>query len=214
MPSRKRSTILTAGLATFFLLLAFAACSETGTPSPTAAPTPRATYAPAPTPAPAFNVAGVRAELEAAKALWGAKGSADYTVEYEAFLGTSFVPMQLTVRDGVIVQAKYLGRGRRGKPVEPEFDWRLKTIEGLFEEIRVSVAGRAWKMSAEYDPHYGYPRKFGVTYSPNLVDDYFGGGFSNYQPLDPSAGPEPSSLRPKLARRLPRVAEGRIPGES
>ena len=138
---------------------------------------------------------------------------ADYTVEYEAFLGTSFVPMQLTVRDGVIVQAKYLGKGRRGKPVEPEFDWRLKTIEGLFEEIRVSVAGRAWKMSAEYDPHYGYPRKFGVTYSPNLVDDYFGGGFSNYQPLDPSAGPEPSSLRPKLGR-LPRVAEGRIPGES
>ena len=38
MPSLKRSTILTAGLATFFLLLAFAACSETGTPSPTGHP--------------------------------------------------------------------------------------------------------------------------------------------------------------------------------
>lgn len=145
-----------------------------------------------PTPEPQYDVEKALVELAAARSLWESKGSDDYTVNYQAFLYLAYVPTRLTVKDGVIVSAEYLTSLEYGEPLEPRAMMQLRTIDGLFDEIEDALSGHpAWEMSAQYNPDYGYPTDFGVSYS-NITDDYFSGGFSMYQPFVPATSPAPS----------------------
>ena len=190
----------------FILILAGCDGGEAATPTPTPWPTHTPTPTPwpthTPTPEPVYDVEEARAELAAASSLWESRGSDDYTIEYEAFLYLSYVPTRLTVRDGVITSAEYLTEFEYGEPVEPGAIYGLRTIDGLFAEIARALSGfPAWNMSAEYDPYYGFPIDFGASYT-NTPDDYFSGGFSNYQPLAPfapAATPE-ASLPPRISQ--------------
>lgn len=208
---------LIAGVVTILLLLPLTACAETPTP------TPKPTRV-----APTYDVEKAKADLEAARKLWEATGSDDYMIDLRAFLDLSFVPTRLTVRDGVVVSVEELRRNR--PPIEPG-ETGIMTVDEMFDDIDSNLRSRpAYSLSAEYDPVHGFPTDYDVSWnypSPEIIvfDAYFGGGFSNYQPLDPAppaAGPEPASmpvaqLGPYLdSRVIPTVEEvmekGLLPG--
>ena len=166
--------------------------TSTTVPVPTLSPTSTPTPTPTPTPTLTYDLEAARDELAAARALWGSRGSNDYTVEYEALLWLAKIPTRLTIRDGVITSAVYLTESKYGAPVEPRVWYGLRTIDGAFSEIESAVTFRpVFYMSAAYDPYYGFPISFGITYA-NEADNHFSGGFSNYQPL----APEPSGVDP------------------
>ena len=171
-----------------FLLLTPSACTDVVTP------TPAPTVTPNPTPEPVYDVEEARAKLAAARALWESKGSEDYTIEYTAFLWLSYVPLRLTVRNGVVESAKFLEGRDSGMPIPPRAMYAVRTIDGLFDEIEDALSGRpAWNMGAEYDAELGYPREFGVSYT-DTPDDYFGASICCYKPLDPSPPQATSTL--------------------
>lgn len=182
MSSRGQSATLTVALATL-LLVACIACSEPPAPTATAVPTP------APTAAPGFNVGRAKAELAAARNLWAAKGASSYQI---VFKSRAIPSIRLYVVDGVVEQTEYtIG----GQPVEGDKMAHVLTVDGVFGKIEASVLGRpVWRMSASYDPNYGFPEAF--SYSRNypdreieIIDDHFFIQLSEYQPASPASEP-------------------------
>lgn len=188
-------------LVTLPFLLTFAACDggELATPMLTATPTgetvadaarrdvatPTPTVTPTPTPEPLYDIEEARAELAAARDIWESKGSEDYTIEYFAWLGTSGVPLRLTVRNGVIESAEFLEGRDAGMPVPPDYMIDVLTIDGLFDKIEATLSRIRPHVSWEYDAEFGYPRNFEVTYSITVADSYFEAGICCYTPLAP-----------------------------
>ena len=184
-----------------FLLLTLSACTDVATSTPMLTPT--VTRASTPTPEPVYDVEVAKAEVAAARALWEFNGSDHYTIEYGAFLYLSWVPIRLTVRNGVIESATFLEGRDAGMPVPPNAMWAVLTIDGLFDEIERVLGRPAWNMSAEYDAELGYPRDFGVSYT-NTPDDYFAASICCYKPLahpPPTMPPATSTLSQDLGKR-------------
>ena len=166
---------------------------------------------PAPTPTPAYKA---MAELAAAEALWRARGSDDYTIEYTVFVRPrGDMPLRLTVRNEVLESITSLSKSYYSQPVTLD-DWYITealrwapsplpmalTIDGLFDMVETALRERQselesyssrwwnthWGVRVAYDPDWGYPREFTVTgYRGGETTEWFDATLRNYEPLDP-----------------------------
>jgi len=103
--------------------------------------------------------------LTAATRRWAANGVANYDLELELW-GQREGTIRTKVRNGVIVEHTNSGR------TPPQRSWHAWSVEGMLETIERELdilaedaaasrsATSPSALRAEFDPQYGYPRKF------------------------------------------------------
>ena len=106
------------------------------------------------------------AELEEAQALWDSAGPAGYEMDLEILQGRPGT-VHIEVRNGEITAMTRDGR------TPAEHTWRYWSVPGLFETVERELemaedpvhevgaaAGTRWQLRCEFDPAYGFPRRF------------------------------------------------------
>ncbi len=121
-------------------------------------------------------------QLTLAQARWNAAGVSSY--EYTLALscgecpGAWRHPRRIRVQNGLVVEAVDLVTNTPPSP-----DVRSLTVPQLFDEIREAMARRAYRLHAQFDGTYGYPRVIAVDLSKGMVDDEWGWSTEGFRPL-------------------------------
>jgi hypothetical protein len=105
-------------------------------------------------------------ELEKAEALWTSAGPSSYEMDLEILQG----------RPGTVhieVQNGEISAMTRDSRAPAQHTWRYWSVPGLFETLERELemaedpvhevgaaAGTRWQLRCEFDPAYGYPRRF------------------------------------------------------
>lgn len=109
----------------------------------------------------------IRAELEANRRRWAARGIDDYTftVEVGCFCPPEFRgPFSVTVEDGEIAQATF-----EGEPIGEGVDRRFLTVEGLFGFVERNAYAESIQVT--YHPELGYPELIDVDPVHHAFDE-------------------------------------------
>jgi hypothetical protein len=106
------------------------------------------------------------AELERAEALWNGAGPTSYNMDLE-ILGARPGTVHVEVRNEEVIAMQRDGR------TPPPHTWRYWSVPGLFETLERELtmsedpihevgtsAGTIWQVRCEFDPAYGFPRRF------------------------------------------------------
>ena len=118
-------------------------------------------------------------DLENARQRWASNGAAsyDFTVYLSCFCTPDAGrPVVVVVANGVVQSRKFVDTGAA---VTPPFSPAYSTIEGLFDIVADARARNAAQLDVEYDPERGYPKRIGIDYIANAIDDEI-----NYTVLD------------------------------
>ncbi len=107
-------------------------------------------------------------DLEAARRLWARTRPAAYVFTVQPLCFCIPRPLTLTVRDGVVVDARDPATGAPAAPA-PQF-----TVDSLFAHLDDAVRRRAASISATYDPRRGYPVSTFVDYDESMADEELG----------------------------------------
>ena len=89
-------------------------------------------------------------------------------------------PVTVEVRSGELASIRYTEDGR---PVTNEFFNRFTTIDKLFDILREAEERKADRISAEYDPVYGFPTNVFIDYLFSAADEELGFAFTGFTPL-------------------------------
>jgi Family of unknown function (DUF6174) len=105
-------------------------------------------------------------KLEEAQNLWDSAGPAGYEMDLEILRGRPGT-VHIEVRNGEITAMARDGR------TPAQHTWRYWSVPGLFETVERELemaedpvhevgaaAGTRWKLRCEFDPAYGFPRRF------------------------------------------------------
>jgi hypothetical protein len=105
-------------------------------------------------------------ELERAEVLWTSAGPASYEMDLEILQGRPGT-VHIEVRDGEISAMT------RDNRTPAQHTWRYWSVPGLFETLERELemaedpvhevgaaAGTRWQLRCDFDPAYGYPRRF------------------------------------------------------
>jgi len=113
---------------------------------------------------------GERDQLDAARALWNAKGGDSYSFEltYSCFCVLGGRRMDVTVRDGTVFEAQYRDSGG---PVESALLLYVPTVPDLFDLIGDALDRKTASFLASYDGIYGFPARIEIDNSASAVDD-------------------------------------------
>jgi hypothetical protein len=106
------------------------------------------------------------AELERAKKLWQEHGPTDYDIDVE-IRGAQPGVVHAEIRHGAVLAQT------RDNRVPPQWTWDTWSVPGLFgtleqdmeiaenPEREIQAAkGTKWQLRCEFDPRYGYPRRY------------------------------------------------------
>lgn len=110
-------------------------------------------------------------QLDAARALWDARGTDDYEMTVRltgAWFGGAAV---IRVRDGVPVSVQPTGPG---DGTSPEVFASYDTVEELFAIVERAVEQNAYRLDAEYHARLGLPVDVYVDMEQNVVDEEHG----------------------------------------
>ena len=106
-------------------------------------------------------------ELDSNRALWNSFNTSDY----DFILGRSCFCDPVTLRPGlVMVRADAIFAVVDAVTHEPRNPQNFFTIDKSFDRIQESLNTPDTVVTAEFDPHLGYPRMFGFDI-PQLADD-------------------------------------------
>ena len=109
--------------------------------------------------------------LEANRALWASSGvdSYRYRFRWQCFCMDEYVRVvDITVMNGAIVSVVDASTGR---PVSEEAAAYYRTIEGLFEFLRVAIDYPADSFHSTYDANLGYPVETQIDYVTGIADE-------------------------------------------
>ncbi len=127
-----------------------------------------------------------QAELDRHRKVWNARGLGDYQYVFQRFCfcgDDATRAMLVTVHADAISSVVY---AENGTPVAPGIAQDAPSIPGLFDLVQSALDRRAYQLTAQYDPTYGFPTQIGVDLAINAVDDEVTYGASNFQTLPPS----------------------------
>jgi len=107
------------------------------------------------------------------RAKWDARGPDSYTFEYRrSFCECSpemLQPVRITVAQGQVVAVVNVVTGDTVPP--PAFRF---TIDGLFDDVAQTIAGKPYRMWVTYDLQLGYPTEAIADLDEQMVDDDWG----------------------------------------
>jgi hypothetical protein len=107
-------------------------------------------------------------DLDAARQRWARTRPAAYEFTVERLCFCVPWAVTLTVRDGVVVDARDPASGAPVAP-RPQF-----TVDSLFAHLDDAVARGAASVSATYDARRGYPVSTFVDYNTGIADEELG----------------------------------------
>lgn len=112
-------------------------------------------------------------DLSRSRRLWENVGYSDYTyvVSNDCFCVMGGIPVEVTVRNRQVVSVVLAATGA---PVATDIARLYHTVDGLFDVIDDAIRQHAHRVSAEYDPVYGFPTTVFIDYQANAVDEEFG----------------------------------------
>jgi len=112
-------------------------------------------------------------DLSLNRAKWDARGPDSYSFEYRrAFCECTpemVQPVRITVANGQVVAVVNVVTG--DTIPAPAFRY---TIDGLFDAVSQTIAGKPYRMSVNYDPQLGYPTSAIADLYEQMVDDDWG----------------------------------------
>lgn len=77
-------------------------------------------------------------------------------------------PVVIEVRNG---QTTSITSVATGKPVNPEFFQKYKTIPQLFDVIQDAINRKAFSLNLRYSPRFGYPTQIDIDYDSQIADE-------------------------------------------
>ncbi len=77
-------------------------------------------------------------------------------------------PVVIEVRNG---QTTSITSVATGKPVNPEFFQKYKTIPQLFDVIQDAINRKAFSLNVRYSPRFGYPTQIDIDYDSQIADE-------------------------------------------
>jgi hypothetical protein len=111
-----------------------------------------------------------RQDLSRSRRIW--QESRVYDYDYigwlECYCYYEGVPVRVEVRLGAVVAVTFVSSGRL-VPIEYYADY--PTVEGLFTILDEAIENGAYRIDADFDDHYGFPRDFFVDYERNVADE-------------------------------------------
>ncbi|MFN8580519.1 MAG: DUF6174 domain-containing protein [Gemmatimonadaceae bacterium] len=113
---------------------------------------------------------------------WITRGysSYDFIVEHDCYCVMGGVPVEVSVRDGHVVDVVEADTGR---PLPTNLAVLYRDIDGLFQVIDDAIARRAHSIDARYDGTYGFPTNVYIDYSYNTADEEFGFRIQAFYPI-------------------------------
>jgi hypothetical protein len=112
---------------------------------------------------------------------WDGQALHDYEFDFSrgCFCATDATePVHIVVRSDAIVAVVRL---RDGAPASGGAQW--PRVDELFADVLARLQQSAARVSAAYDPEYGYPRTIVVDVLANAVDDEYSLTAANLRPL-------------------------------
>jgi len=107
------------------------------------------------------------------RAKWNARGPDSYSFEYRRAgcecTPDALQPVRITVAQGQVVAVVNVLTG--DTVPAPAFRY---TIDGLFDAVAQTIAGRPYRMWVTYDPRLGYPTSAAADLDRLMVDDDWG----------------------------------------
>jgi len=107
------------------------------------------------------------------RAKWDARGPDSYTFEYRRSYCECTPEMlqavRITVAQGQVVLVVSVLTGDSVPP--PAFQF---TIDGLFDNVARTIAGKPYRMWVTYDPQLGFPSEAVADLDEQMVDDDWG----------------------------------------
>jgi len=114
------------------------------------------------------------AELRRSRDLWASRGVADYryTLHVSCFCTPEQTgPVVIEVRGGVRASVIYADSGA---PANPDLFARYDSVEKLFAFLEREINAPADRITADYDPVFGYPVDVGIDRVQIVADDELG----------------------------------------
>jgi hypothetical protein len=106
------------------------------------------------------------AQLEAAQKLWKEHGPQNYFMDIE-LRGAQPGAIHIEVKNGVVMATT------RDNRVPPKWTWETWSVAGMFDTLEQDLQiaedpsqqiqaapGTTWKLRCEFDPKFGYPRRY------------------------------------------------------
>ena len=128
------------------------------------------------------DFSALQTQVRQNKTLWIGKGIKSYEYTFQAQNFSSPIPIRVTVKAGVVTQAKSISDPNR--PSDPGYiptDLQSLTIDARFPELERSVTspGDCDTAKLEFDATYGFPKSAYFTdQTQNLADGF--GGFTTF----------------------------------
>ena|SRR5689334_11725325 len=139
-------------------------------------------------------------EYTQARKRWDERGFRDYVATVRAFCFCASVdPVTIIVVNDTLRSAYST---RTGQPVPLAL---VKTVDGVFDEVRRAIEQPAGSLNVTYDPVLGYPTEAAIDWITNAIDDEVTWTVSDVGPVFSTADAT-GSLRP-----LRRAADPRRP---
>lgn len=114
---------------------------------------------------------------------WEATGMSEYQyrVQRSCFcIGDVLRPVDLTVRNNEITDARYADTGER---LPPDARTNMLTVNDLFNLIEDAIQREADRIDMKYDEATGYPREMYIDYSQQMADEELSISASNLHPM-------------------------------
>jgi hypothetical protein len=108
---------------------------------------------------------------------WDAHDIADYSYRYEISSMVGMFQADVMVRDGHVVQARWLDR-------PPPYGARFPTIPQLFGDVKHAMH-QADAVAVTWDRRFDFPASVGVDENRRVMDDERGFGASRFVPARP-----------------------------
>ena len=120
------------------------------------------------------RLADVQWELDQNRKKWLSKLVSNYQFNFrwECYCGQEYVkPVSISVRENRIVDVAFV---TDNVPFTIGTLWKYRTVDGLFDLLQKGINQKAYSISAEYHPEFGYPMDFWIDYEKYTVDEELG----------------------------------------
>ena len=112
-------------------------------------------------------------DLNEHRRAWSRLGISNYTFDYVRLCfcgGPAGDTLRIVVRGDSVVSVE--NRGPRAEPIQPSvYTVWVKTIDGLFDELKDAIDEDADQVDVQYDRQFSYPRIANIDFIKRAIDD-------------------------------------------
>lgn len=116
---------------------------------------------------------GPEDDLDEHRRAWDRLGISNYTFDYVRVCfcgGPAGDTLRIVVRGDSVVSVE--NRGPRAEPIQPSvYSVWVKTIDGLFDELKRAIDEEADQVEVQYDRQFSYPRVVNIDFIEHAIDD-------------------------------------------